>query len=104
MQHLLWSYREGYATQWSDREIRSVTGYSGWGELLNGARREFSRACQFVEAAIAGTLAAPRLEQPERRSTLHEPISASFPNEDDDAFYQEMASLSQVLEVPSCAL
>ncbi|CAB3807984.1 hypothetical protein LMG28614_06706 [Paraburkholderia ultramafica] len=59
MQHLLWSYREGYATQWSAMEIRSLTGYAGWDELLTRARREFSRACESVTAAIAGTLQTP---------------------------------------------
>jgi hypothetical protein len=99
MQHLLWSYREGYATQWSPMEIRSLTGYAGWDELLTRARREFSRACERVAAAIAGTL-----QTPVAAVARSDPMDEPFPNEDDDAFYSRMAAMSDVQEVPSCVL
>ena len=99
MQHLLWSYREGYATQWSAMEIRSLTGYAGWDELLTRARREFSRACESVAAAIAGTLQSPVVAV-----ARVDPMDEPFPNEDDDAFYGRVAAMSDSQEVPSCAL
>lgn len=91
MQHLLWSYQEGYASQWSSAEIRSLTGYSGWSELLTNARREFSRACDHVSSALDGRLRAPP------RAVVSTDLNASFPNEDDDAFYSEMAAVSASL-------
>lgn len=99
MQHLLWSYGQGYATQWSAMEIRSLTGYAGWDELLTRARREFSHACESVAAAIAGTLQPPVVT-----AARPDPMNESFPNEDDDAFYSRMAAMSDIQEVPSCAL
>ncbi|MFM0416913.1 hypothetical protein [Paraburkholderia aromaticivorans] len=99
MQHLLWSYGQGYATQWSAMEIRSLTGYAGWDELLTSVRRDFSRACESVATAIAGTLPPPVVKAAES-----DPMNESFPNEDDDAFYSRMAAMSDIQEVPSCAL
>jgi hypothetical protein len=99
MQHLLWSYREGYAKQWSAMEIRSLTGYRDWDELLTRARREFSRVCDKVAAAIEGTLQAPVTTEVVSVDPMREP----FPNDDDDAFYAQMAAISE-LEVGSCAL
>ena len=97
MQHLLWSFREGYATQWSSLEIRTLTGYSGWDELMTGVKREFSRVCDQVARAVNGTLKAP----PVPEATVH----TSFPNDDDDAFYMRMSEFSQQsMEVSSCAL
>jgi hypothetical protein len=99
MQHLLWSYQEGYATQWSAMEIRSLTGYQGWDELLTTARREFNRTCEKVAAAIAGTLDAPVVTE-----AAVDPMHAPFPNEDDEAFFAQMAAISEAKEVGSCAL
>jgi len=99
MQHLLWSYREGYAMQWSAIEIRSLTGYTGWEELLTCTRREFSRACEAVAAAIARTLQSPAVE-----AGRSYPMNEPFPDEDDVTFYSRMAAMSDVMEVPSCAL
>ncbi|SAK81880.1 hypothetical protein AWB78_03962 [Caballeronia calidae] len=101
MQHLLWSYQEGYASQWSAAEIRSLTGHSGWPELLTNARREFSRFCDQVAAALDGTLQAPP------RAIASADINAPFPNEDDDAFYAQMAAMSASMSAPedlSCGL
>ncbi|WP_321794769.1 hypothetical protein [Caballeronia sp. J97] len=99
MQHLLWSYQEGYASQWSAAEIHGLSGYSGWSELLTNARREFSRACDHVSAALAGTLCAPICAP--QRAVVAADLNASFPNEDDDAFYAQMAA---VVEGASCGL
>lgn len=101
MQHLLWSYQQGYASQWSAAEIRSLTGYSGWPDLLTNARREFSRACDQVSSALDRTLREPQ------RAVVSTDLNASFPNEDDDAFYSEMAVVSASLsaeEGVSCGL
>jgi hypothetical protein len=99
MQHLLWSYHTGMATQWSPMEIRTLTGYVGWDELLTCARREFARACEKVEAAIAGKLHAP-VAVAERVDPMVEP----FPDDDDVAFYSRMAAMSESMEVSSCGL
>jgi hypothetical protein len=96
MQHLLWSYQEGYASQWSAAEIRSLTGYSGWSELLTNARREFSRACDQVAAALDGTLQAPKAPV---RSVPSAVVNERFPNEDDEAFYSQMAAMSAAMSV-----
>jgi hypothetical protein len=97
LQHLLWSFRQGYATQWSSLEIRTLTGYSGWDELITGVQREFVRTCEQVESAVNGTLKAP----PVPETTVH----TSFPDDDDHAFFLELAEYSQQpLELPPCAL
>jgi hypothetical protein len=89
MQHLLWSYQEGYASQWSVAEIHSLTGFSGWSELLMNARREFGTVCDQVAAALDGTLQAPP------RAIASADLNEPFPNEDDDAFYSQMAQTVQ---------
>ncbi|AME28640.1 hypothetical protein AXG89_33160 (plasmid) [Burkholderia sp. PAMC 26561] len=103
LQHLLWSYREGYATQWSAMEIRTLTGHSGWDELLISARREFAKVCDLVSAAIDGTLSAPRLPEPVAVSavgTVHD----AFPDDDNDGFYAQWVEMShQASELPPCA-
>lgn len=99
MQQLLWSYREGYATQWSELEIRSLTGYAAWGELLTGARRQFARAGESVAAAIAGTLTPPVVDV-----AVVDPMNEPFPDDDDVAFYSRMAAMSEATEGSSCAL
>jgi len=92
-QHLLWSFREGYATQWSSLEIRTLTGFNGWDDLMTGVQREFSCACDQVEKAVNGTLTAP----PVPETTVH----TSFPDDDNDAFYLQIAELSQLpMELP----
>ncbi|MFT4510549.1 hypothetical protein [Caballeronia sp. 15711] len=97
LQNLLWSFEKGFSTQWSAVEIRALTGYSGWDEFLIGVRHEFAAACEAVQKAVNGTLEAP----PAPESTVHE----SFPDDDNDAFYAQMAELSQQpMEMPSCAL
>ncbi|MDR5826098.1 hypothetical protein [Caballeronia sp. LZ043] len=93
MQHLLWSYQQGYASQWSAAEIRSITGYSGWPELLTNARREFSRACDYVSSAMDGTLRVPE------RVAVATELNTSFPDDEDDAFYAEMAAVAASLAV-----
>ncbi|SAL84808.1 hypothetical protein AWB67_06776 [Caballeronia terrestris] len=103
MQHLLWSYQEGYASQWSAAEIRSLTGHSGWSELLTNARHEFSRTCDQVAAAVDGTLQPPIAVHAVPCLVMNEP----FLNEDDDAFYSQMAAMSASMSVSedlSCGL
>ncbi|TFE36904.1 hypothetical protein E2553_45575 [Paraburkholderia dipogonis] len=98
MQHLLWSYHTGMATQWSPMEIRTLTGYAGWDELLTCARREFARACEKVEAAVVGKLQAPGVAV-----ARVDPMNEPFPDDDDIAFYSRMASMAEGMEVSPCA-
>jgi hypothetical protein len=84
-------------------EIRTLTGHSGWDELLISARREFAKVSELVGAAIDGTLSAPRLPEPVAVSavgTVHD----AFPDDDNDGFYAQWVEMSQqVSELPPCA-
>lgn len=59
MQNLLWSFNTGYASQWSAREIRVLTGCGGWDDLLRKASTGFGEVCDLVEKAIDGRLPEP---------------------------------------------
>ncbi|MEQ5844312.1 MULTISPECIES: hypothetical protein [Paraburkholderia] len=59
MQNLLWSFNTGYASQWSAREIRALTGCSGWEDLLRKASTGFGEVCDLVAKAIEGQLSEP---------------------------------------------
>ncbi len=80
-------------------EIRSLTGHSGWPELLTNARREFARACEYVSSALDGTWQLPsRLVESE---SVEESIAVvagmNGSRHDDDTFYSQMAALSASL-------
>lgn len=56
LQNLLWSFNNGYSTQWSDREIKILTGLASWDDLLVDVAKRFRWTCSMVEQAVAGTL------------------------------------------------
>lgn len=93
MTNLLWSHSHGYASQWSAREIKALTGCENWEQLLKMAGTRFSAACTALERAIDGTIVPPAPAQPaapvERVATtvavapIDRIVSSSFPDDDD---------------------
>jgi hypothetical protein len=79
LQNLLWSFSKGYANQWSDREIKLLTGCDNWDALLRKSKADFAAVCTTVRAAADGSLMRP-VEPP-----TPAPVSASpFPELPDD--------------------
>ena len=103
LQNLLWSFNQGYAMQWSDRELRVLTGCDGWDALLKKAAADFAKACDTVNAAIDGSLVKP-VEPPKPTPV----IAARMPElpDDDDAPWLPSDYLHDAPgpEVLSCAL
>jgi hypothetical protein len=56
LQHLLWSMNSGCASQWSDREIKILTGCDNWDDLLKESSRKLKFISSMVEQAIEGKL------------------------------------------------
>ncbi len=56
LQNLLWSVDWGYASQWSDREIKVLTGCDNWNDLLSDSSHKLKFIASMVEQAIAGKL------------------------------------------------
>lgn len=56
MQDLIWSFSNGLASQWSELELRALTGKQDWAAVMKLAGQEFSAARRSVERAIAGEL------------------------------------------------
>jgi hypothetical protein len=56
LQNLLWSMNSGYASQWSDREIKVLTGCDNWEDLLTESSRKLKFIGSMVEQAIEGKL------------------------------------------------
>lgn len=54
LQNLLWSWANGYASQWSELERRILTGRVGWPDILDLARQQFAAAVRSVERALTG--------------------------------------------------
>lgn len=77
MTNLLWSHSSGYASQWSPRELKALTGCDSWDMLLNRAGKWFSEACAAVERAVDGTLAPPAT------APVDPVIASSLPDDDD---------------------
>lgn len=106
MQNLLWSFDTGYASQWSGRELKALTGCDDWAGLLRHASSQFAKVCADVERAVAGKLAeAAPVQTSPLAGTTDPVVSASFHNDDDapwlpsDYFFD-----TPVPEVPSCGL
>ncbi|MFC0402976.1 hypothetical protein [Paraburkholderia rhizosphaerae] len=95
-QNLLWSFNTGYANQWSDRELRALTGCTGWDALLRQVTAEFGAICTFVERALDGSLVPPA-PQPD-------PLLSRMLADDDDAPWLPSDYLfdSPMPEAPSC--
>ena len=54
IQDLLWSFSNGYASQWSARELKALSGCEDWQALQLAVRGQFAAAVRSVERAIAG--------------------------------------------------
>jgi hypothetical protein len=54
MQNLLWSFSNGYAAQWSDHELRGLTGRSQWNAVIELASSQFVDLVQDVSRSVAG--------------------------------------------------
>lgn len=54
MQNLLWSFSNGYTSQWSPAELKVLIGCDNWPELLQLAQREFAAAVRSFERAVEG--------------------------------------------------
>jgi hypothetical protein len=80
LQNLLWSFERGYANQWSDRELRLLTGCDGWNALLVKSKAEFAAVCQAVRAADDGTLLKPAKPVEATPDLL---LSSPLPDDDD---------------------
>ncbi|CAG9186103.1 hypothetical protein [Cupriavidus pampae] len=73
LQDLIWSFTNGLASQWSQLELRALTGLEDWSAVMKLAGAEFAAARRSVERAIAG--------KPERDV----PIAAEMPTFDENA-------------------
>jgi len=56
LQQLLWCFDHGYASQWSERELRALTGSHSWEALLKETSATFAAVCDNVSRAIEGTV------------------------------------------------
>ncbi len=81
LQNLLWSFNQGYAKQWSDRELRVLTGCDGWDALLKKVAADFAKTCDTVNAAIDGSL-VKAVEPPKAAPVLAARIP-ELPDDDD---------------------
>ncbi|MDC6177111.1 hypothetical protein [Ralstonia solanacearum] len=54
MQNLLWSLSNGYTSQWSETELKILTGCSNFRDVLELARTQFAAALRSFERALAG--------------------------------------------------
>ncbi|WP_423200663.1 Tir chaperone protein (CesT) family protein (plasmid) [Cupriavidus sp. H19C3] len=54
LQDLIWSFSNGLASQWSELELRALTGQQDWDGVMKLASQQFSAARRSVERAIAG--------------------------------------------------
>jgi hypothetical protein len=99
LQNLLWSFSKGYANQWSDRELKLLTGCQDWDALLKKARADFAAICAAVTAAADGSLGKP-VEPPAPDRVLSSPL----PDDDDVAWLPpEYLHDAPGPEVMSCA-
>jgi len=54
LQDLLWSFSNGYASQWTTLELKLITGCDNWDALLMLAGKQFASAESSVDRAILG--------------------------------------------------
>ncbi|WP_020423678.1 hypothetical protein [Cupriavidus sp. WS] len=54
IQDLLWSFSNGYASQWSAMELKALSGCDDWNALQAMAHGQFAAAVRSLERAIAG--------------------------------------------------
>jgi hypothetical protein len=79
MTNLLWSHSSGYASQWSPRELKALTGCASWEALINHAGKSFREACSSLERAIDGSIVPPAPHS----VPVDRVLSASLPDDDD---------------------
>jgi len=82
MTNLLWSHSNGYASQWSPRELKALTACESWEQLLTMAGTRFRAACTALERAIDGTIEPPA-PVPVKAAVPDPVIAASLPDDDD---------------------
>lgn len=56
LQDLIWSFSHGLASQWSELELRALTGAGEWNAVMAMATSQFADARRSVESAIVGTM------------------------------------------------
>ncbi|MFP3709578.1 hypothetical protein SB783_36810 [Paraburkholderia sp. SIMBA_009] len=85
MTNLLWSHSNGYASQWSARELKALTGCDSWEKLLKVAGTRFNAACTALERAVDGTIVPPAPEPVVAApvAAVDRIVSSSFPDDDD---------------------
>ncbi|WP_321853249.1 hypothetical protein [Paraburkholderia tropica] len=95
MTNLLWSHSNGYASQWSARELKALTACDSWEKLLAMAGTRFNAACTALERAIDGTIVPPAVPTPAEPeqvvaaapvaaiAAVDAIVSSSFPDDDD---------------------
>ena len=103
LQNLLWSFNQGYAMQWSNRELRVLTGCDGWDALLKKAAADFAKACDTVNAAIDGSLVKP--VEPPKPAAVAAARVPELPDDDDIPWLpSDYLHNAPGPEVSSCAL
>ncbi|WP_322054921.1 hypothetical protein [Paraburkholderia bannensis] len=87
MTNLLWSHSNGYASQWSARELKALSGCDSWEQLLKAAGTRFRAACTALERAIDGSIVPTEVTAEPAARTAGAPadpvMSSSFPDDDD---------------------
>ncbi|WP_354676795.1 hypothetical protein [Cupriavidus plantarum] len=53
LQDLIWSFTNGLASQWSQLELRALTGLEDWAAVMKMAGTQFAAARRSIERAIA---------------------------------------------------
>jgi hypothetical protein len=81
LQNLLWSVNAGFASQWSDREIKLLTGLGGWNEMLQDSSRKLDFISGIVEQAIDGRLVKPQPVE-SRATPQQQPGDGEFPGDE----------------------
>ncbi|QET04004.1 hypothetical protein FOB72_17780 (plasmid) [Cupriavidus pauculus] len=72
LQDLIWSFTNGLASQWSQLELRALTGLEDWAAVMKMAAAQFTAARRSVERAIVG--------KPERDA----PVASEMPTFDEN--------------------
>ncbi|SOZ16398.1 hypothetical protein [Cupriavidus taiwanensis] len=98
LQDLIWSFSHGLASQWSELELRALTGEGDWNALMTMAAAQFAAARRSIERAIAGN---PAHDAP----TAQQSMTADMPLLDDDVMEVPPDYLHSFtgMEVSECA-
>jgi hypothetical protein len=74
LQSLLWSMNSGFGGQWSNREIKLLTGHGGWDDLLKDTSQKLASISKIVEQAIDGLLV--KQQAPVSQATSQQPAES----------------------------